>query len=185
MTDERDKIRFNMSLSTGRLVRVLTAVSSILSITLIPTNAVAQDKEARGTLEEVVVTAQKRGVVENAQDVPVATYGFSGYALQDAVVVNLADLGELVPAADLPPTAPIRGYANFTIRGMGTVGTVTTEDPTVSIVVDGMPLGISAGGVLDVHDLESAEVLAGPQGTLFGRNTTGGAVVLRTRRPSG
>ena len=52
MTDERDKIRFNMSLSTGRLVRVLTAVSSILSITLIPTNAVAQDKEARGTLEE-------------------------------------------------------------------------------------------------------------------------------------
>ena len=87
-------------------MRVLTAVSSILTITLIPTNAVAQDKEARGTLEEVVVTAQKRGVVENAQDVPVATYGFSGYALQDAVVVNLADLGELVPAAVLPPTAP-------------------------------------------------------------------------------
>ena len=138
-----------------------------------------------GKLEEIVVTAQKRGVVENAQDVPIAIYGFSGDTIDKAQVMDLADLGQLVPAADLPPVAPIRGFANFNIRGMGTIGTVITEDPTVSIVVNNVPLGISAGGVLDIYDLESAEVLAGPQGTLFGRNTTGGAVLLRTRRPSG
>ncbi len=144
-----------------------------------------QAQQAGPRLEEVVVTAQKRGIVENAQDVPVAIYGFSGDMLDRALVTDLADLGQLVPAADLPPTSPIRGYANFNIRGMGTIGTVTTEDPTVSLVVDGMPLGIAAGGVLNVYDLESVEVLAGPQGTLFGRNTTGGAVVMRTRRASG
>lgn len=147
--------------------------------------AIAQSQTPGPRLEEVVVTAQKRGVVENAQDVPIAIYGFSGAMLEQRQVSDLADLGRLVPAASLPPTAPIRGYANFNIRGMGTIGTVTTEDPTVSIVVDGIPLGIAAGGVLEIYDLESAEVLAGPQGTLFGRNTTGGAVVLRTRRPSG
>jgi len=144
-----------------------------------------QAQAAGPRLEEVVVTAQKRGIVENAQDVPIAIYGFSGDMLDRALVNDLADLGQLVPAADLPPVSPIRGYANFNIRGMGTIGTVTTEDPTVSLVIDGMPLGIAAGGVLDVYDLESAEVLAGPQGTLFGRNSTGGAVVMRTRRASG
>ena len=123
-----------------------------------------QAQQSGPRLEEVVVTAQKRGVVENAQDVPVAIYGFTGDMLDRALVTDLADLGQLVPAADLPPTSPIRGYANFNIRGMGTIGTVTTEDPTVSLVVDGMPLGIAAGGVLNVYDLESAEVLAGPQG---------------------
>lgn len=147
--------------------------------------AVAQAQQPGPRLEEVVVTAQKRGVVENAQDVPIAVYGFSGAMLDEAQVSDMADLGRLVPAADLPPVSPIRGYANFNIRGMGTIGTVVTEDPTVGIVIDGIPLGIAAGGVLDIYDLESAEVLAGPQGTLFGRNTTGGAVVLRTRRPSG
>ncbi len=168
---------------TGALALALlpAAVGMALSSSAI----YAQEDNRRGKLEEVVVTAQKRGVVENAQDVPVAIYGFSGDMLETAQVVDLADLGQLVPAADMPPTSPIRGYANFNIRGMGTIGTVVTEDPTVSIVVDGMPLGIAAGGVLDVYDLASAEVLAGPQGTLFGRNTTGGAVVLRTRRPSG
>lgn len=138
-----------------------------------------------GRLEEIVVTAQKRGVVENSQDVPLAIYGYSGDTIERAQVTNLADLGQLAPAADLPPVAPIRGFANFTIRGMGTIGTVITEDPTVSIVLNNVPLGISAGGVLDLYDLESAEVLAGPQGTLFGRNTTGGAVLMRTARPGG
>lgn len=165
--------------------RTFLAASLVLLIAPLAPLAGAQSSDSRGKLEEIVVTAQKRGVVENAQDVPIAIYGFSSDTLDKALVHNIADLGELVPAADLPPTAPISGFANFTIRGMGTIGTLMTEDPTVSIVVDGMPLGISAGGVLDIYDLESAEVLAGPQGTLFGRNTTGGAVVLRTRRASG
>lgn len=160
---------------------------AILSASALGLIAGATDTNAQSTgkLEEVVVTAQKRGGVENAQDVPIALYGFSGDTIERAQIMDLADLGQLVPAADMPPVAPIRGFANFNIRGMGTIGTVITEDPTVSIVLNGVPLGISAGGVLDIYDLESAEVLAGPQGTLFGRNTTGGAVLLRTRRPSG
>ncbi|MFT6286121.1 MAG: iron complex outermembrane receptor protein [Alcanivorax sp.] len=169
----------------SRTAQLLLASSSALLLAGVAQVAVAQPSSSSGKLEEVVVTAQKRGVVENAQDVPIAIYGFSADTLDKAMVYSMADLGLLVPAADLPPTAPIIGFANFTIRGMGTIGTLMTEDPTVSVVVDSMPLGISAGGVLDIYDLESAEVLAGPQGTLFGRNSTGGAVVLRTRRASG
>ena len=74
---------------------------------------------------------------------------------------------------------------NFSIRGQGINSSIPSVDPTVGVFIDGIYLGTTFGVVLDTFDLESIEVLRGPQGLLFGRNVTGGAVLLRTRRPSG
>jgi outer membrane receptor protein involved in Fe transport len=77
----------------------------------------------------------------------------------------------------------IPGYANFTIRGVGINTSIPSVEPAVGVFVDGIYLGMSAGAVLDLFDVEDVEILRGPQATLFGRNTTGGAVLINTRRP--
>ncbi|MDE0349614.1 MAG: TonB-dependent receptor, partial [Gammaproteobacteria bacterium] len=78
-----------------------------------------------------------------------------------------------------------KGIANFSIRGLGVAGSIPSIDPTVGVFVDGVYLGVNYGVVMDMLDLEAIEVLRGPQGLLFGRNVTGGAVLLRSRRPGG
>ena len=78
-----------------------------------------------------------------------------------------------------------KGIANFSIRGIGVAGSIPSIDPTVGVFVDGVYLGVSYGVIMDMMDLEAVEVLRGPQGLLFGRNVTGGAVLFRSRRPSG
>jgi iron complex outermembrane receptor protein len=89
-----------------------------------------------------------------------------------------------MPNVQLNDIGTSRGIANFTIRGVGINSSIPSVDPTVGMFIDGMYLGINSGVVLDTFDLEAVEVLRGPQGLLFGRNVTGGAVLLRTRAPS-
>jgi iron complex outermembrane receptor protein len=78
----------------------------------------------------------------------------------------------------------VPGFAGFTIRGLGVTSTMPSIEPAVGVFVDGVYLGLAAASVIDMMDIESVEILRGPQGLLFGRNTTGGAVLINTRRPS-
>lgn len=133
---------------------------------------------------EVVVTATKKGYGESLQSVPLAVTAFGQAQLDAKFVQNLQSLSYDVPNVQLDGVGTAPGYANFTIRGLGINSTIPSIDPTVGVFVDGMYLGINAGVVLDNFDLEGVEVLRGPQGLLFGRNVTGGAVVMRTTRPS-
>lgn len=136
-------------------------------------------------LEEVLVTAQKKGAAEDAQDVPIAISSFSGEKLEAMFATNLLDVGLSIPNVNMAPQGTVPGVANFVIRGMGTAGqSIPSSDPAVGVVMDGVPLGTIYGVVTDLFDVESVEVLRGPQGTLFGRNVTGGAVVMRSTRPS-
>ena len=84
----------------------------------------------------------------------------------------------MVPNATLHPSATFAGTPNFLIRGIGVSGTTRSLDPTVGIIVDGVYLGFPVGANLDMFDRESVEILRGPQGTLLGRNVTGGAIVV-------
>jgi iron complex outermembrane recepter protein len=153
------------------------------------TASVEQAADAQAAREDdgigdIVVTAQKRGVAERAQDVPVAITAYNAAALQQAQLRNLPTLAASAPNVALEDGGTVRGTANFSIRGFGVVGTVPSMEPSVGVFVNGVYQGISAGSVGDLYDIESIEILRGPQGTLFGRNTTGGAVTIRTVRPT-
>jgi iron complex outermembrane receptor protein len=142
-------------------------------------------QEQEGALEEVVVRAQKKATGESVQDVPLAVSAFDENSLKKSFAIDLTDVGRLAPNVTLQPVSTFPNFANFTIRGIGVTTSIRTVDPAVNVYVDGIVMGFQAGTILDTFDMESIEVLRGPQGILFGRNTTGGAVALRTRRPTG
>ena len=134
-------------------------------------------------VENVLVTAQKRGVAENSQTVPIALTALGSVQLDELHAQNLANLTTIAPNVTFADVGTIPGYANFTIRGVGINTSIPSVEPAVGVFVDGIYLGMSAGAVLDLFDVEDVEILRGPQATLFGRNTTGGAVLINTRRP--
>ncbi|MFA0810046.1 TonB-dependent receptor [Microbulbifer epialgicus] len=138
-----------------------------------------------GTLmEEVQVTARKRADAEVLQDVPVAATAYSGDQLEALQTKDLQSLSFKMPNVQLDDVGTVKNSASFTIRGLGVNSTIPTIDPTVGVFVDGMYMGINAGVVTDLFDLEGIEILRGPQGLLFGRNVTGGAVVIKNSRPT-
>lgn len=132
-------------------------------------------------LEEVVVTARKRE--ESAQDVPLSVSAFGSDQLEALKVRDLTSLSVGLPNVALDDVGTTKGTANFSIRGLGINSSIPSIDPTVGIFVDGVYMGVNNGIIFDTFDLESVEVLRGPQGILFGRNVTGGAVLLNTKLP--
>ncbi|MFC6632258.1 TonB-dependent receptor [Microbulbifer taiwanensis] len=135
-------------------------------------------------MEEVEVTARKRADAEKLQEVPVAATAYSGDQLEALQTKDLQSLAFKMPNVQLDDVGTVKNTANFTVRGLGVNSSIPSIDPTVGVFVDGMYLGVNAGVVTDLFDLEGIEVLRGPQGLLFGRNVTGGAVVIKTARPS-
>lgn len=148
-----------------------------------------KEQETRGSvsmmMEEVLISARRKSVSESAQTVPIAVSAFSESQMRAAFVENLTDVGLMAPNVSLEGNGTFPAAANFFIRGVGINTTNPSDDPTVGVFVDGMYYGVNLGVLTDTFDLESVEVLRGPQGTLFGRNVTGGAVVMKSKRPTG
>ena len=170
--------------SHGR-VRGLAATVAIAG-SMFSTTALAQDQERRvadAFLEEIIVTATKRAGGIDVQDAALAVSAYGENQLDAMHIRDLSAIGFVAPSVQLEDIGTTRGTANFSIRGIGINSSIPSIDPAVGVFVDGMYLGINGGVVLDVFDLEGVEVLRGPQGLLFGRNVTGGAVLLRTSRP--
>ncbi len=136
-------------------------------------------------LEEITVTARRRE--ERLQETPIAITAFTANELDRRSLTNLAEVGAFVPNVVMS-TAPggSGGGSNLQIyiRGIGQQDFLFTTDPGVGIYIDGVYLPRSLGGVLDLLDLERIEVLRGPQGTLFGKNTIGGAISVTSTKPS-
>jgi iron complex outermembrane receptor protein len=135
-------------------------------------------------LEEIIVTATKRAGGIEAQQAAVAVTAYGSNQLDAMHIRDLQAIGYSAPSVQLEDIGTTRGTANFSIRGLGINSSIPTIDPTVGVFVDGMYYGIPGGVVMDIFDLESVEVLRGPQGLLFGRNVTGGAVLMNTTRPT-
>jgi len=152
--------------------------------------AIAQDAQAddddSGSVlfEEILVSATKKSRAQAAQDVPIAVTAFGQRQLDALNFRDISSLSYKMPNVGLDDIGTARGTANFTIRGLGINSSIPSIDPTVGVFVDGMYMGLTAGVLFDQFDLESVEVLRGPQGLLFGRNVVGGAVLLNTTRPS-
>lgn len=134
--------------------------------------ALAQ-KDPTLALEEVIVTARKRE--ESIQEVPVSVTSL-GKELKEASIRRLDDIQSFTPNVYLRTTAGIPGGAAISIRGVSYQETDKTLDPSIGVIMDGLYLGTSSGALLNNFDTARIEVLRGPQGTLFGKNTTGGVV---------
>ena len=141
----------------------------------------ATAQESSLALEEVIVTATKRE--QNLQDVSVAVTALSEDILREAQIVSSEDLTQLVPSLNLQKGSNVR-QTSFNIRGIGTQSFSTAVEPSVSTMLDGVVMGRSGQAFLRLLDIERVEVLRGPQGTLFGKNSTGGVVHLITKDPS-
>jgi iron complex outermembrane receptor protein len=144
----------------------------------------ANSAQAEEADETIVVTATKKSTAEDAQDVPLAVNAFSGEALKEQKVRAISDLTHAIPGVSLDQVGTFRGVANWSIRGLGINSSIASVDPAVGTFVDGVYLAINPGASLDMFDLGSVEVLRGPQGTLYGRNVTGGAVLINTADPT-
>jgi len=154
-----------------------------LAILLPPTQGFAQSRGS-SLIEEVVVTARKRE--ESLQDAPLAVTALTAEQLDFRGLSDIENLDQFTPNLVLK-TSPT--YSNVTnaaayIRGIGQNDFTPAIDPGVGMYVDGVYLGRSVGAILNLVDLERIEVLRGPQGTLFGRNTIGGAIVLYSKKPN-
>ncbi|WP_380875724.1 TonB-dependent receptor [Sphingomonas sp. DBB INV C78] len=169
------------------LLVATTALSASLSIA--PLNAQTTDsaapatsaEETSGGIEDIVVTAQRRS--ESLQNVPIAVSAFTADQLRNQGVSNTLELGRFVPNLVSMNNTGI-GTANaFYLRGLGNTETIPTFDPPVGTYVDDIYLSRQNANNINLFDVERVEVLRGPQGTLFGRNTTGGAVNVILKEP--
>ncbi len=161
----------------------LSALSLAIAATAgIGAPAMAQDARSSG-LEEIVVTAQRRE--ESLQDTPIAITAFTEDKLDDLGVFDMSQVADFAPNVTIQKQPSSNSNMGINIRGVGMGETSLLADPKVGVYIDGVYMSKTVGGVFDVVDLERVEVLRGPQGTLFGRNTTGGAMNVTTKKPTG
>lgn len=157
---------------------LLTTASLFASL---PAAAQAVADEAVTNDAEIVVSARRRD--ERLIDVPVAVTAFSQADLQKYQAVDLSGLQAAAPNLNLVQGRGSAASANIFIRGIGQPDALQTFDPAVGVYVDGVYLSRIQGALLNLFDVERIEVLRGPQGTLYGKNTTGGAISIVSRKP--
>ena len=167
-----------MSTNSKKFSRALNTATLSLLIALPGTNVFAQSETA--TLEEVIVTAERRE--NNLQSTPLSVSSFSLEQLAAQQVNNIGDLQSLVP--NLSVHVGDANNAVVYIRGVGQIDSVAFFEPGVGIYLDDVYLGRAQGAFLDIVDVERVEVLRGPQGSLYGRNTVGGAIKYVSAGPT-
>ena len=140
-----------------------------------------QPHATAAALEEVFVTAQKR--VESGQDTPISMAAFSSQQLERQGITDLTGVRDKIPNFQISPHPNSAATTLINIRGVGNSDDQITLDPRVAVYVDNVYVARSQGLAMEVADIERIEVLRGPQGSLYGRNATGGAVNFHTRAP--
>ena len=168
-----------------KALTLATAVSGLSGLGGFTPLALAQETGADKMLEEIVVSARRRE--EGLQEAPIAISAFTGDTLAYRGVTRLDQIEKFVPNLTLQNNPSFGGASNSAaiyIRGVGQKEFLPTTEPGVGLYVDGVYVARSVGAILDLIDIERMEVLRGPQGTLFGRNTIGGAISITTVKPA-
>ncbi|MFM5929803.1 MAG: TonB-dependent receptor [Novosphingobium sp.] len=171
---------------TGASARAIkAAVLAATCLTALP--AMAQEAsdttEDNGGIEAITVTARKR--VEDVQSVPVAVSAISGAALESRFVPDVRAVAKYIPNVQLGQVQYSGATLSAAIRGISFADIERSFEPAVATSIDGVFLASNTGALVDMFDVESIEVLRGPQGTLFGRNTVGGIINIKRTRPTG
>ncbi|WP_397576967.1 TonB-dependent receptor [Sphingorhabdus sp.] len=163
------------------MIRAALFASIAMSGLAVTAPAMAQEAAASAdNIDEIIVTARRRE--ENLLDVPIAVSAFSGEALELRGALDLTDIGNITPNTTLETSRGSNSTLSAFIRGIGQQDPVSGFEPGVGIYLDDVYLNRPQAAVLDIYDVERIEVLRGPQGTLYGRNTIGGAVKYVTKR---
>ncbi|MBN48962.1 MAG: TonB-dependent receptor [Spongiibacteraceae bacterium] len=165
--------------------RIMLVAGGMLSAAVLSSHAFGQTetpaassgKKVSSSLEEVLVTARRRR--ESLQETPIAVTALSGAELQERGIINIGELTKSIPSVEITESVSNLIY----IRGIGQRSAFARVDPTVGVYLDNIFLPRADGHLLDTVDVENIQVLRGPQGTLFGKNTTGGAMVLTLEKP--
>ena len=143
-----------------------------------------ESARSRYAIEEIIVSSRR--IEEGLQEAPLAVTALSGLELENRGALDVIDFADVAPNVSLKTNGAVSGFAaapRTSIRGIGQSDFVINTDPAVGLYADGVYLGRSIGSVLDLVDVERVEALRGPQGTLFGRNSTGGAINVISKKP--
>jgi iron complex outermembrane recepter protein len=174
-------------MDVGKSLRVGIGLAVVVGLAVPPASWGQAAKEKRAgaapvEIEEITVTAQKRE--ENVQEIPISVLAITGAALEQKGVSNVADLVQSVPNLRINEANGGSSSMVIAMRGTGNGDPSMSQSPTVGLHIDGVYIAKIQGANMDIEDLDRIEALRGPQGTLFGRNTTGGAVNLVTKKPT-
>lgn len=164
--------------------KLATLISGVLAFSVAPVMAqdAEQDESAKQKeVEKILVTAQRR--VQSIQEVPVAVTSIGAADLELKQVSNVLDLQYEIPNISIATNTGTASGARLFLRGVGEDESRVSADPAVGVYVDGVYVGRQVGALFDLVDLERVEVLRGPQGTLYGRNSNGGAIKLISKAP--
>lgn len=168
--------------SMSKLLGSNLLIAGVVSITatFAPQASLAQTEAAqRGQLETIVVTAQRRA--ESAQDVPISIVAYTAEHLEAVNVQSLPQIAQVVPGLQFQA---VGATSVPYLRGVGAATTGAGMESTVPLIVDGVYISAQGASLMALTNIESIEVDKGPQGTLFGRNATGGVIQVRTRQPT-
>ena len=172
----------------GMKIRLLaaTALAAGLALPAFAQQAAQPAPQAaaqQGGLEEIVVTAERRE--EKLRDVPIAVTSFNAAALESRGITDIRGIQGFAPNVALVQSPGYQTETDLVIRGGVTINPAPYWDPTVGLYVDGVFVPKAIGNVTDLANLDHIEILRGPQGTLYGRNSLGGAVNIVTKKPTG
>ena len=176
---------YNIIMHTADVFRAIGVPARCLlalGVVSLMCSGVRAEGEPSILIEEVVVSARKRS--ESIQDVPVAVTALTGGQIERGTINTMVDIKKLAPNVEMVAQPFAGGALSASIRGVGLDDLEKTFEPTVAVSIDGVFLASTAGANIDFFDVESVEVLRGPQGTLFGRNTIGGVINVTRTRPT-
>ncbi|MCB2048481.1 MAG: TonB-dependent receptor plug domain-containing protein, partial [Novosphingobium sp.] len=172
---------------TSLSLRAALLGSAVLYSGAVALPAYAQDasedvQQQRSGVTEIIVTARKRE--ESLQDTPVSVTAVNSAIIEERGIENLVDISKITPNLKIHDTPGGLGAAAVYMRGLGYGDNAPGQDAPIGFYIDGVPFGRISVAAMDLVEPDSVQVLRGPQGTLFGRNTTGGAIVVQTHTPT-
>ena len=165
-----------------KLMKYLSLFAIVFSFLIIEKTNAQTESSSEYTVEEIIVTARKRS--ESIQDVPVAVSALSVEQIERGNIQRVQDLEKLSPNVEIVDMPFAGGAISASIRGLSFDDLEKTFQPTVGVVIDGVFAASNTAVDLDLFDLEAVEVLRGPQGTIYGRNTIGGVINIRRTKPT-